>query len=82
MKTSSPRYLALALLKEVNQGGAYANLALPKLLQKSDLDPRDKAFTQELAFGAIRWQLTYDAIIDSVSSRPVDAIDSDLLNCL
>ena len=82
MKSSSPRYLALALLKEVNQGGAYANLALPKLLQKSDLDPRDKAFTQELAFGAIRWQLTYDAIINSVSSRPVEAIDSELLNCL
>ncbi|MFM8927348.1 MAG: transcription antitermination factor NusB [Rhodoluna sp.] len=82
MKKKTSRALALELLRKVNQEDAYANLALPKLLHQSDFDSRDRAFVQELGFGAIRWQLTYDAIIDLVSTRSVTKIDPLLLNCL
>ena len=82
LKTSASREIALELLNLVTFEDAYANLALPKLLQKSNLSARDRAFTQELAFGTIRLQLTYDAVIDSVSTRQSTEIDAKLLNCL
>jgi len=82
MKVSKARSLALEVLNRVSDEGAYANLLLPKLLKKANLDERDAAFAQELAFSTIRWQLTYDEIINKVSTRPSGSMDRILLNCL
>lgn len=82
MKINPARSLALELLNRVSLDDAYANLLMPKLLAKAKLSDRDAGFAQELAFGTLRWQLTYDAILDLVSSRPTKEIDSVLLNCL
>jgi 16S rRNA (cytosine967-C5)-methyltransferase len=76
------RSVALQLLNKVSEDGAYANLAMPTLLTEAKLPDRDSAFAQELAFSTIRWQLTYDRIIDTVSSRPVEEIEPILLNGL
>lgn len=54
---------------------AYANLLLPKLLDRSGLDTRDTGFAQELAFGTLRWQLFYDRVIEECAKRYSDEID-------
>jgi len=74
------RSVALDALNKVYLEDAYANLVMPSLLTQARLPERDGAFAQELAFSTIRWQLTYDKIIDQVSSRPVSEIEVGLLN--
>jgi len=74
------RSVALKLLNKVSEDGAYANLVMPTLLTEAKLSERDSAFAQELGFSTIRWQLTYDRIIDKVSSREVESIEPILLN--
>lgn len=82
MKISPARVVALELLNRVFRDDAYANLLMPTLLAKAKLSDRDSAFAQELGFSTIRWKLTYDAIIDTVSTRPTEEMDLELLNCL
>ena len=78
----SARSVALDLLNKVTFEDSYANLVMPALLEEAKLNTRDSALAQELAFSTIRWQLTYDFILNQVSSRPVDEIDAIVLNAL
>ena len=64
------RLAAYDVLKSVRLDDAYANLALPLVLAEHRLSGRDAAFTTELVSGTIRWQGTYDAIIDACLTRP------------
>ncbi len=75
------RFAAYTLLRAVAEG-AYANLELPKILRQRRLDPRDAAFATELAFGTIRWQGLYDAIIGAAADREVTRIDGPVLDVL
>lgn len=76
------RSVALDLLNKVTFEDSYANLVMPNFLEEAKLNTRDSALAQELAFSTIRWQLTYDFILNQVSSRPVDEIDAIVLNAL
>ncbi len=62
--------------------GAYANLALPRLLREKHLSGRDAGFTTELVYGATRMSGLYDAIIAVAAGRPVDKIDANVLDTL
>jgi 16S rRNA (cytosine967-C5)-methyltransferase len=62
--------------------GAYANLEMPKVLRRRRLTGRDAAFATELAFGTIRLQGRYDAIIASAAARATSAIDPQVLDVL
>ncbi len=64
------RLAAYDVLKAVRVEDAYANLALPQVLAEHKLAGRDAAFTTELVSGTIRWQGTYDAIIDACLTKP------------
>ena len=44
---------------------AYANLVLPGRLAAHGLSGRDAGFTTELVSGTLRWQGTYDAVLDA-----------------
>ena len=70
------RDVAYELLRSVQNDGAYANLALPKLIAKASLDSRDAGLAQELAFGSIRNQLFYDRIIELCANRKIEKIDA------
>lgn len=74
--------MALELLNKVTFEDSYANLVMPNLLEEAKLNTRDSALAQELAFSTIRWQLTYNFVLNQVSSRPVDEIDAVVLNAL
>jgi 16S rRNA (cytosine967-C5)-methyltransferase len=69
------RGVAYQLLLSVATDGAYANLLLPKLLDKAKLDSRDSGFAQEMAFGTIRNSLFYDGAIEVAADRPIDQVD-------
>jgi 16S rRNA (cytosine967-C5)-methyltransferase len=66
----------------VRDRDAYANLLLPKLLAQRQLTGRDAAFATELAYGTLRGQGTYDAILAACSDRPLAKLDPPVLDVL
>jgi 16S rRNA (cytosine967-C5)-methyltransferase len=74
--------VALDVIRAVGDRGAYANLLLPERLTETGLSGRDAAFATELTYGTLRWQGTYDRIIDACvdpASMPLDAVVRDVL---
>lgn len=80
-RTDPARLTAYTVMREVADG-AYANLALPKLLREKGMRGRDAGFATELVYGATRLSGLYDAIIASAAGRPVDRIDANVLDTL
>lgn len=70
------REIAFELLSRVQNDDAYANLLLPTLVKRANLDSRDAGFVQELAFGTIRSWLLYERILEKASSRKIDDIEA------
>jgi 16S rRNA (cytosine967-C5)-methyltransferase len=62
----------LEALVRVDQDGAYANLVLPKLLERFSLDQRDRAFATDLVYGAIRMQRACDWSADRFVNRELE----------
>jgi len=75
------RFAAYTLLRAVADG-AYANLELPAILRRHRLDTRDAAFATELAFGTLRMQGFYDAVIERAADRSTSKIDAGVLDVL
>jgi len=73
------RAIAFELLSRVEKDDAYANLLLPVLLKRANLEGRDAGFVQELAFGTIRNRLLYEKIIEQASARDLSAIEPTAL---
>jgi len=68
---SSARAVALRALERIDQG-AYANLVLPALLDRSGLDARDRHFATELVYGATRMRRACDFLVDRYVLRGPD----------
>ncbi len=81
-KPEAARLLVFNLLTQVNRQGAYANLRLPELLAKSDLEERDRAFATELGYGTLRMQGRHDALIKRHIDRPFEEIDPGIVDLL
>ena len=69
------RSIALGALVRIERDGAYANLALPKILSRTQLSDRDTRFATELVYGTLRMRRACDFIVDRFITR-----DLDLLN--
>jgi len=67
------RRLAVEALERIERDGAYANLLLPKMLEASDLDERDRGFVTELVYGTTRMKRAVDYLTD----RFIDRSDVD-----
>ncbi|CEA07950.1 Ribosomal RNA small subunit methyltransferase B [Arthrobacter saudimassiliensis] len=76
------RLAAFEVLRAVSGEDAYANLVLPKAIRKHRLDRRDAGFATELAYGALRAQGTYDAILARCVDRPLEKLDPAILDAL
>jgi 16S rRNA (cytosine967-C5)-methyltransferase len=81
-RTADPRRTAYDVLAAVRERAAYANLLLPKLLAERQLAGRDAALATELAYGTLRGQGTYDAVLAACSDRPLDRLDPPVLDVL
>jgi len=82
----SAREIALEIIHGVHKDDGYANLLLSKLLAKSSLSKRDRAFVTELVYGTLRREGTLDWILTQYSSRelskiPLQALDILRLGC-
>ena len=68
------RQLAVDALVRIDSGGAYANLTLPPMLERSGLSDRDRAFVTELVYGTTRMQRSCDPGVRVTRSlRPTSA---------
>jgi 16S rRNA (cytosine967-C5)-methyltransferase len=76
------RLVAYDVLRAVEERDAYANLILPALLREARLDRRDSALATELAYGTLRNQGSYDAILAACVDRPLREVDSPVLDVL
>ncbi|MGH9214408.1 MAG: transcription antitermination factor NusB [Acidimicrobiales bacterium] len=68
--TASARRVALDALDRVEADGAYANLVVPKLLDRSELSARDRRFVTDLVYGTTRMRRGCDFLVDQHLSRP------------
>lgn len=66
------RAVALDALERIEAGGAYANLVLPRLLGRSRLSTRDRAFVTDLVYGTTRMRRSCDFLIDRFLARSVE----------
>jgi 16S rRNA (cytosine967-C5)-methyltransferase len=73
------RRIAWEVLRAIEEQDAYVNLLLPPLLRENDLSGRDAAFTTELTHGTVRRSRTYDAVLDSLAPKGIDAPVRDVL---
>ncbi|MCB0972200.1 MAG: hypothetical protein KDA97_11900 [Acidimicrobiales bacterium] len=68
------RRVAVEALVRVARDGAYANLVLPKLLERSGLPTRDRAFATELTYGTLRHQRSCDWFVDRFARGDLDDV--------
>lgn len=67
-----PRAVALAVLRRIDEDGAYANLALGPALEASELSRSDRGFVTDLVYGTTRRRRSCDALVDRFVSRAPD----------
>ncbi len=67
------RKVAIDALLRIDDDGAYANLALAPLLERSRLDERDRGLVTELVYGTTRMRRALDFVVDRFL---LDAVDS------
>lgn len=73
------RRLAAEALVRIDREGAYANLVVPALLDRSTLDARDRHFVTELVYGTTRMRRSCDWLIDRFVLDELDAPTRSLL---
>lgn len=67
----SAREAALKALREVDEKGAFANLALDGVMERHLMEPRERALTTELVYGTSRRRNTLDWALERFASRPM-----------
>ncbi|CAN5811877.1 16S rRNA (cytosine(967)-C(5))-methyltransferase RsmB [soil metagenome] len=67
------RRVALEALVRIERDGAYANLLMPKLLARSGLAERDRAFATQLVYGTTRHRRACDWFVDRFALGDLDA---------
>ncbi|MDO4613453.1 MAG: transcription antitermination factor NusB [Actinomycetaceae bacterium] len=70
------RELAAEALLAVDTDDAYVNLLLPRLLSRSKLSRRDRAFVTDLTYGCVRGLLTYDWVLARCLTQPLSDLDA------
>ena len=75
-KGANVRALALASLVRLRADGKYANLEVAASLGRADLSDKDRALYTALVYGVVERSITLDHILAALSSRPLDALDT------
>ena len=74
------RRLALDVLTDVREKGAYASLALGERLRAAHLSPEDRRLATGLAYGTLENQLQIDYALDSLMDHPTrEPVQRDIL---
>ncbi|MCW5314867.1 16S rRNA (cytosine(967)-C(5))-methyltransferase [Nostoc sp. KVJ3] len=78
---TNPRQLAFIALRDVHKG-AYADVALDRVLQKVNLADCDRRLVTELIYGSVRRQRTLDTLIDQFAKKKSHQQPQDLRTIL
>jgi 16S rRNA (cytosine967-C5)-methyltransferase len=78
---TNPRQLAFITLRDVHKG-AYADVALDRVLQKVNLADCDRRLVTELVYGSVRRQRTLDSLIDQLAKKKSHQQPPDLRTIL
>lgn len=81
-RSDPARVAAFNTLRAVSSEDAYGNLVLPEQIRRLHLNRRDAALATELAYGALRYQGTWDAILSNCLDRPLAKIDPPVKDAL
>lgn len=76
------RTFAIDLLIAIEKDQSYANLEVPKQLNLSGFNSKDRARVTDLVMGTFRWKLLLETVIELAASREKTKIESDLLKLL
>ena len=82
MTVDLPRDTALKILYEINEKGAYSNIALDRHLEAGRLGETDRGFITGLVYGTVKWRLTIDWVISQFSNIKLKKISPWILNIL
>jgi 16S rRNA (cytosine967-C5)-methyltransferase len=78
-----PRDLALLVLNRLSRESGHPRAVLDEVFHRNaHLNPRDRAFINQLVQGVLRWRLRLDWVIEHVSDAPLKRITSEVLNVL
>jgi 16S rRNA (cytosine967-C5)-methyltransferase len=80
MSVSPARRAAYRVVRRVFEEDAYADRALRSAAE--GLDPRERAFAQQLAYGTVQRVRTLDHAIETLGKRPVRKLDPPVLASL
>ena len=69
----------MTLFKRIEADGAYANLVLGAMLERSQLSDMDRRIATELVYGTTRMRRACDAVIDRFITKPPDPATRTLL---
>lgn len=73
-KGADARRLAAEALVRIDEEGAYANLVVPAMLERSHLETRDRGFVTELVYGTTRRRRSCDWLIDRFLLGDLDPV--------
>jgi 16S rRNA (cytosine967-C5)-methyltransferase len=76
------REIALKIINEVINGGAYANIALANEINQGRLSDQDRRFITELVYGTVKARTTIDWIIGHYVTRPLGKVPPVIRNIL
>lgn len=76
------REVALRVIGEVNNNGAYANIALANEINRQKLSNLDRRFITELVYGTIKAGATLDWILEHYIDRGLNKLPPVILNIL
>lgn len=71
----TPRSLALATLRRVEERAAYADATLGTQLERTELSPTDRALATRLVYGTLAWQGRLDWHLAQVCTTPPESLD-------
>ena len=77
--TATARSVAYDALKRIEADGAYANLVLGAMLERSQLGEMDRRFATELVYGTTRMRRACDAVVDRFITTQPDPATRTLL---
>jgi 16S rRNA (cytosine967-C5)-methyltransferase len=69
---AASRRVAIEALIRIERDGAFANLIVPRLLDRADLGDADRRLVTELVYGVTRLRRMLDHRLDAYLLRPVD----------
>lgn len=76
IKVSPARIVSYETLMQVEEKGAFANLALPQILAKAQLSNRDAALATEIVYGTLRNRSRIDWVLQQCMPRQLSEIDT------